>query len=76
MYLYITSSLQLGNFYIRSSETGEVIKSSEEGEILLEMPRLCRWLDAGKYFQWTGEVLVNDLGHVLSLEKICLTYDG
>ena len=32
---------------------------------ILEKSKSCRWLDSGKYFQWEGEMLVNDLGELL-----------
>ena len=32
---------------------------------VLEKTKSCRWLDTGKYFQWEGEMLVNDLGELL-----------
>ena len=62
-----------GYFYIKSMETGEVVKSPADGQIRLEMPRTCRWMDSGKYFKWSGDMLVNDLGLVLTLMKFDLT---
>ena len=62
-----------GSFYIKSMETREVVKSAD-GQIVLEIPRTCRWMDSGKYFKWSGDMLVNDLGLVLTPMKSDLRY--
>ena len=68
--------MNAGVFYIKRFEKGEVVKSPD-GLMRLEMPWSCRWLDSGKYFQWSGDMLVNDLGLVLTLEQSDLTiYQG
>ena len=36
--------------------------------MVLEKPKPCRWRDPGKYFRWSGEMLVNDEGNFLTLE--------
>ena len=40
-------------------------KSSLTNETILEQSRSCRWLDMSKYFQWEGNMLVNDQGEFL-----------
>ena len=59
----------LEHFYIKSS-SGDAIKALDEEtfEIILEEPKLCRWRDPGKYFHWSGEMLINDEGNFLTLE--------
>ena len=46
---------------------GKILRSSEDGGLELGGRKTCRWLDVGKYFQWKGNLLVNDKGEFLSL---------
>ena len=71
----------VGFFYIRSL-SGNLLKSTSEEKCddnvdncvvttktVLEKSKSCRWLDSGKYFQWEGEMLVNDLGELLTAQE-------
>ena len=39
-----------------------------DDETVIESPKACRWLDSGKYFRWSGDMLINDHGSLLTLE--------
>ena len=57
----------LGYFYIKDPSTGEMVKpESTSDNAILEMPKNCRWLDPGRYLQWSGDMLVNDEGKFLT----------
>ena len=59
----------LGYFYIKDPATGEVMKSeSTSDNAIMEMPKNCRWLDPGRYLQWSGDMLVNDEGKFLKAD--------
>ena len=64
-------------FYIKSF-TGDAIKAfdKETFEAVLEEPKPCRWRDPGKYFRWSGEMLINDEGNYLTLEMSDLHEKG
>ena len=74
IYIFITHVLVffhhfVEHFYIKSL-TGDAIKAldKETFEVVLEEPKPCRWRDPGKYFRWSGEMLINDEGNFLTLE--------
>ena len=46
-----------------------MLKSTPDGKPELSESKPCRWFDAGKYFQWNGNVLVNDKGEFLSVDE-------
>ena len=56
----------------------EVLKGvdSETLETVLEKPKSCRWRDPGKYYRWSGEMLINDEGNFLTLELADLHQKG
>ena len=48
----------------------EVIKmSTVTNKTTVEEAKNCRWYDPGKYFQWSGDMLVNDMGKFLTVYK-------
>ena len=65
------------SFYIESL-IEEVLKGidSETLETVLEKPKPCRWRDPGKYYRWSGEMLINDEGNFLTLELSDLHQKG
>ena len=40
----------------------------EVSTVVLEKSKPCRLKEAGKYFRWFGEMLINDQGNFLTLE--------
>ena len=42
----------------------------DKKKTVVEDARSCRWYDPGKYFQWAGNLLVNNLGEFLTLSVL------
>ena len=42
----------------------------DKKKTVVEDARNCRWYDPGKYFQWAGNLLVNNLGEFLTLSVL------
>ena len=59
----------LDTFHIKSL-TGEILKpfNDLDSTVVLEKSKPCRSKEAGKYFRWYGEMLINDQGNFLTLK--------
>ena len=59
-------------FYIKTL-TEEILKPFNDDDdevptVVLEKSKPCRLKEAGKYFRWFGETLINDQGNFLTLK--------
>ena len=58
-----------GYFYIKSMSEEVIKMSTVNNKTTVEEAKNCRWYDPGKYFQWSGDMLVNDMGKYLTVYK-------